>query len=183
MTDEEAVLKNIKRADYIFAGHSHADHIADIPFIAKQFGSKVIGSRTTTNIALTGGVDKSQLLTISGSEKLDFKDFSVQVIDSEHGALVRHGRKRQPKFEEITKPWSGPITGDSFVEGGSYLYYFTLSLRRPASGANWRVGVKPVIAYFPSCKLAQQSRRTLHGRHRPTPPAIYPAQVRLAIAL
>ena len=86
-TDGEAVLKAIKRADYIFAGHSHADHIADVPFIAKKFGSKVIGSRTTTNIALTGGVDKSQLVTISGGEKLDFKEFSVQVIESEHGEL------------------------------------------------------------------------------------------------
>lgn len=75
-----AVLKTISRADYIFAGHSHADHIADIPFIAKKFGSKVIGSRTTTNIALTGGVDQSQLTTISGGEKLHFKEFSVQVI-------------------------------------------------------------------------------------------------------
>jgi L-ascorbate metabolism protein UlaG (beta-lactamase superfamily) len=124
-TDEAAVLKAIKRADYIFAGHSHADHIADIPFIAKKFGSKIIGSRTTTNIALTGGVDKSQLVTISGGEKLDFKDFSMQVIESEHGALVRGGRKRRPTFEEITKPWSGPILGSSFVEGGSYLYLFT----------------------------------------------------------
>ena len=35
-TDEAAVLKAINRADYIFAGHSHADHIADIPFIAKE---------------------------------------------------------------------------------------------------------------------------------------------------
>jgi L-ascorbate metabolism protein UlaG (beta-lactamase superfamily) len=72
-TDEAAVLRVIKRADYIFAGHSHADHIADLPFIAKKFGSKVIGSRTTTNIALTGGVDKSPIVTISGGEKLVFK--------------------------------------------------------------------------------------------------------------
>jgi L-ascorbate metabolism protein UlaG (beta-lactamase superfamily) len=129
-TDEEAVLKAITRADYIFAGHSHADHIADIPFIAKKFGSKVIGSRTTRNIALTGGVDKSRLTTISGGEKLDFKDFSVQVIASEHGALVRSGRKRRPKFEEIAKPWSGPITGESFVEGGSYLYLLTFGKYR-----------------------------------------------------
>jgi L-ascorbate metabolism protein UlaG (beta-lactamase superfamily) len=114
-TDEEAVLGAIKHADYIFAGHSHADHIADIPFIAKKFGSKVIGSRTTTNLALTGGVDKSQLVTISGGEKLDFKDFSVQVVDSEHGVLVRGGRRRRPKFEEITQPWSGPILGTSVV--------------------------------------------------------------------
>jgi L-ascorbate metabolism protein UlaG (beta-lactamase superfamily) len=129
-TDEEAVLRVIKRADYIFAGHSHADHIADLPFIAKKFGSKVIGSRTTTNIALTAGVDKSQLITIRGGEKLDFKEFSVQVIASEHGALVRGGRKQRPKFEEITRPWSGPIMGNAFVEGGSYLYLFAFGDHR-----------------------------------------------------
>ncbi len=81
-TDEEALLNVIGGADYIFAGHSHADHIADIPFIAKRFGAKVIGSRTTINLSLSAGVDKAQLTTISGGEKLDFKDFSVQVIES-----------------------------------------------------------------------------------------------------
>src|SRR5262245_39894305 len=125
ITDEAAVLKAINRADYIFASHSHADHIADIPLIAKKFGSKVIGSRTTTNITPTAGVDKSQLVTISGGEKLDFKEFSVQVIVSEHGGVRQSGRIRRSKFEEITKPWSGPIFGSSFVEGGCYLYYFT----------------------------------------------------------
>jgi L-ascorbate metabolism protein UlaG (beta-lactamase superfamily) len=124
-TNEDEVLKNIAKADYIFAGHSHADHIADIPFIAKRFQSKVIGSRTTTNIALTGGVAESQLTTVSGGEKFDFQDFSVQVIESQHAVLSRSGRSRQPRFEEVIKPWSGPIKGDAFVEGGSYLYYFT----------------------------------------------------------
>lgn len=125
-TNEEEVLKNIDRADFVFAGHSHADHIADIPFIAKRFGSKVVGSRTTANIALTAGVSESQLTTISGGEKFDFPEFSVQVIESQHGVLTRSGRRRQPRPEEILKPWTGPIKGDAFVEGGSYLYYFTV---------------------------------------------------------
>jgi L-ascorbate metabolism protein UlaG (beta-lactamase superfamily) len=56
-TDEEAVLRVVRGADYIFAGHSHHDHMGDVPFIAKRFGSKIIGSRTTTNLALTAGVD------------------------------------------------------------------------------------------------------------------------------
>jgi len=128
-TDEEAVLKAIKRADYIFAGHSHADHIADVPLIAKKFRAKVIGSQTTTNIALTGGVDKSQLITIAGGEKLEFPGFSVQVIETEHGIVRRGGRTRRPKFEEITQPWTGPITGEAFVEGGCYIYYFTFGGR------------------------------------------------------
>jgi L-ascorbate metabolism protein UlaG (beta-lactamase superfamily) len=129
-TDEEAVLKVITGADYIFAGHSHVDHIGDIPFIAKRFGPKVIGSGTTTNIALTAGVDKSQLITIQGGEKFDFKDFSVQVIESQHGVLTRSGRRRQPKSEEVLRPWSGPIMGNAFVEGGSYLYLFTFGKHR-----------------------------------------------------
>lgn len=129
-TDEEAVLKVITSADYIFAGHSHADHIADIPFIAKRFGSKVIGSRTTVNLALSAGVDNAQLTSIRGGEKFDFKDFSVQVIESQHGVLTRGGRKRQPKSDEITRPLSGPILGRNFVEGGSYLYYFTFGKLR-----------------------------------------------------
>jgi L-ascorbate metabolism protein UlaG (beta-lactamase superfamily) len=129
-TDEEAVLKVINGAHYIFAGHSHADHIGDIPFIAKRFGSKVIGSRTTTNIALTAGVDKSQLVTIRGGEKFDFEDFSVQVIESQHGILTRSGRRRQPKSEEILEPLSGPVMGNAFVEGGSYLYLFTFGKYR-----------------------------------------------------
>jgi L-ascorbate metabolism protein UlaG (beta-lactamase superfamily) len=129
-TDEEAVLRVIDGADYVFAGHSHADHIGDIPFIAKRFGSKVIGSRTTTNIALTAGVDKSQLVTIQGGEKFDFKDFSVQVIESQHGVLTRSGRRRQSKSQEILEPWSGPIMGNAFVEGGSYLYLFTFGKHR-----------------------------------------------------
>jgi L-ascorbate metabolism protein UlaG (beta-lactamase superfamily) len=124
-TDEEAVLNVISGADYIFAGHSHADHIADIPFIAKRFGAKVIGSRTTVNLALSAGVEQSQLTSIIGGEKLDFKDFSVQVIKSQHGILTRDGEKRQPRSAEIARPPSGPILGRHFVEGGSYLYYFT----------------------------------------------------------
>jgi L-ascorbate metabolism protein UlaG (beta-lactamase superfamily) len=136
-TDEEAVLKVISGADYIFAGHSHADHIGDIPFIAKRFGAKILGSRTTVNLSLSAGVDKAQLTTISGGEKLDFKDFLVQVIKSQHGILTRDGQKRQPRSAEITRPLSGPILGKHFVADGSYLYYFNfgkLSLLHQSTG-------------------------------------------------
>ena len=129
-TDEEAVLRAVTAADYIFAGHSHADHIADITFIAKRFGSKIIGSRTTTNLALTAGVDASQVVPVKGGEKLDFEDFSVQVIESQHGLLLRDGERRQPRSREILEPWSGPVKGRDFVEGKSYLYYFSFGQHR-----------------------------------------------------
>ena len=127
-TDEEAVLKVIRGADYIFAGHSHHDHIGDVPFIAKRFKSKIIGSRTTINIALTAGVGKSQVVAVNGGEKLDFKDFSVEVIESRHG--WRQGKPPRKENEEILSPWQGPIRGGDFVDGGSFLYYFTFGRQR-----------------------------------------------------
>ncbi|HEY3306684.1 MAG TPA: MBL fold metallo-hydrolase [Candidatus Binatia bacterium] len=129
-TDEEAVLKIIKGADYIFAGHSHHDHIGDVPFIAKRFGSKIIGSQTTASITVTAGVNPSQVVTIKGGEKLDFKEFSVQVIESRHAILQRSGRRETSRREEILKPWAGPIMGRDFVEGGTFLYYFNFGGHR-----------------------------------------------------
>lgn len=123
--DEQAVLKVVASADYIFAGHSHHDHIGDIPFIAKRFGAKVIGSRTTTNLMLSAGVKSSQLVTIGGGENLLAKDFSVRAIESRHGWLLRNGRRVQPRSEEILEPKSGPLLGRDFVEGKNFLYYFT----------------------------------------------------------
>ena len=149
-TDEEAVLKVIRGADYIFAGHSHHDHIGDVSFIAKRFGSKIVGSRTTTNLALTAGVDTSQLMTIHGGEKLDFKDFSLQVIESRHGWRQRKPPRKEN--EEILKPWEGPIRGKDFVDGGSFLYSFNIGRQRVLhqSTANFieekLTGVQPDIA-------------------------------------
>ena len=124
-TDEAAVLKVITGADYIFAGHSHHDHIGDAPFIAKRFGAKLIGSRTTTNLMLSAGVNGSQLVTIGGGENLIERDFSVRVIESRHGELRRNGRRVQSKPEEILEPKAGPLVGRDFVEGKSFLYSFT----------------------------------------------------------
>jgi L-ascorbate metabolism protein UlaG (beta-lactamase superfamily) len=158
-TDEAAVLKVITGADYIFAGHSHVDHIGDAAFIARRFGSKVIGSRTTANLMLTAGVEKAQLTTISGGEKLDFKDFSVEVIESRHAILQRSGRRQSAPLEEITASWGGPILGRNFVEGGSYLYYFSFGPHRVLnqSTANFLEerlsGLRPDVAL-----LAEASR-------------------------
>ena len=133
-TDEDAVLKVITGADFIFAGHSHHDHIGDVPFIAKRFRSKIIGSGTTAKRALAAGVDKSQMIVIRGGEKLDFKHFSVEVIESRHG--LSRGR--------ASRTQNGG--------GGEFLYYFTFGQRRVLhqSTANFieekLAGVRPDLA-------------------------------------
>jgi len=156
-TNEEAVLKVITGADYIFGGHSHADHIGDVPFIAKRFCSRIIGSRTTTNLAITDGVDKSQVIPIRGGEKLDFKDFSVQVIESEHG--IGPGRTRPPRFREIEKPFAGPIMGSDFVVGGSFLYYFTFGTHRVLHQSTGNFIEKELTGVHPDIVLLNWNHR------------------------
>ena len=101
-------------------------------------------------------MDKSQVITISGGDKLDFKEFSVQVIESQHGVKTISGRRRQPKFEEILRPWDGPIRGNDFVEGGSYLYYFTFGKHRVLHQSTGNVieeklkGLRPDVALMNS---------------------------------
>lgn len=65
-----------ERADCIVAGRSQADHIADVPLIAKKFDTKVIGSRTTTNIAITAVVS-----LVFGKEPLHTLDCRCQGHD------------------------------------------------------------------------------------------------------
>ena len=150
ITDEAAVLKTITRADYVFVGHSHADHVADVPYIAKRFGAKVIGSRTSVNLALTAGVDKSQVIVATDGERLDFGAFSVQVIESRHAVLARHTGR--PKQQEMLEPITGPIRGKNFLEGRCLLYYFAFGKHRVLhqSTANFIVekldGLHPDVA-------------------------------------
>ena len=47
------------------------------------------------NLALSGGVDPSQITMIRGGEKLDFKEFTVDVIPSEH--RISRGRSSPPR--------------------------------------------------------------------------------------
>jgi L-ascorbate metabolism protein UlaG (beta-lactamase superfamily) len=50
------------------------------------------------------------------------------VIESRHG--WHNGKPVRKENEEIYKPWRGPIMGRDFVDGGSFLYYFTFGRQR-----------------------------------------------------
>jgi L-ascorbate metabolism protein UlaG (beta-lactamase superfamily) len=164
-SDEAAVLEAVQGADYIFVGHSHADHVADVPFIAKKFGAKVIGSRTTANLMLSAGIDRARLTAIKGGEKLDFEDFSVEVVESLHG--IPQGQYEVSETKELLSPVSR-ILGRHFVEGGSFLYLFTFANRRVLhqSTANFieekLAGLNPDLALLAEPGRAYNLKSVLH---------------------
>ena len=87
-SDTTLIKKIIQKADFIFIHHSHFDHLADVPFIAKLTGAKIIGTETTISILEAYGVKKNKLYIVKGGEDYQFEGFSVRVIPGIHSALA-----------------------------------------------------------------------------------------------
>ncbi len=109
----------ITKADFILVHHSHFDHLADVPYIAKKTGAKVIGTETTRNILRGYGVPEEQLYPVKGGEDYQFENFSVQVIPTIHSALNNKHYIDSRTYTEVPKT---PLRVSEFVEGGSLMF-------------------------------------------------------------
>ncbi|HTJ44742.1 MAG TPA: MBL fold metallo-hydrolase, partial [Kofleriaceae bacterium] len=111
--DEAAVAKLAPpHADLILVGHSHFDHMLDVPAFAKRTGAQVMGSETTIAYARASGLAEDHLIQIKGGEDYEFERFSIRVIPSLHSAV---GAKH---------PFSTPA---GFGEGGTFAYLIRMS--------------------------------------------------------
>ncbi|WP_084696422.1 MBL fold metallo-hydrolase [Maribacter thermophilus] len=120
-SDTVAINKVITKADYILVHHSHTDHLADVPYIAKKTGAVVIGTETTSTILKAYGIAQKQLITVKGGEDYQFDGFSVRVVPSIHSAL---GDKRYFQSETYSDPakLNVPLRVGEFIEGGSLMF-------------------------------------------------------------
>lgn len=59
--DQDAIAQHAARADAIIVGHSHFDHVLDVPAIARATGAKVFGSRSAANLCRISGVPEAQV--------------------------------------------------------------------------------------------------------------------------
>ena len=67
-TIDEVITKKI---DFILVHHSHFDHLADVPYIAKKTGAKIIGTETTCNILRAYGIPNKQFCLLYTSDAAD----------------------------------------------------------------------------------------------------------------
>ena len=119
--DTTMINKHISSADYIFVHHTHFDHAADVPYIAKKTGAKVIGTESMSNLLRAHAIPNDQIITIKGGEDYVFDNFSVKIMPSLHSAL----RKKQYfSSESIPKNIAVPLKIKEFVEGNSMMYLF-----------------------------------------------------------
>ncbi|WP_372752414.1 MBL fold metallo-hydrolase [Mariniflexile sp.] len=118
-SDTVAINKIITKADYILVHHSHLDHLADVPYIAKKTGAKVIATETSCNILRSYGIPEKQLYTVKGGEDYQFEKFSVRIVPSIHSAL---GGKHYFESETHNEILPLPLKLKDFVEGGSLMF-------------------------------------------------------------
>ncbi|MFE7438184.1 MBL fold metallo-hydrolase [Streptomyces tendae] len=89
-SDPERVREHIGRPEIVLVSHSHWDHIADVPYIAKTTGARIVGTETTFHLLVAFGVDPGQISVVKGGEVLDFDGITVEVVSSLHSRNKRH---------------------------------------------------------------------------------------------
>ena len=126
--DELAIARHAPaRADLILVGHSHFDHLLDVPAVARRTGAQVLGTESTARVALAAGLPADRVIPVKGGEDYQFDGFSVRVIPSLHSALgdkhILGGNSVIP--EGITLP----MKREAYAEGGTLAFLVRLSGR------------------------------------------------------
>src|SRR5258708_14628162 len=103
---------DIERADWIVVGHSHFDHLWGAERIAKRTGATIIGSHETVRIMEQEGVPLSQLLPVSGGERIRLSsEVAVAVYPSLHSCVwtPKGGmyQERMARLQEVMQGLAG----------------------------------------------------------------------------
>ena len=117
-SDTTLIDSLITEADFILCTHSHFDHLADVPYIARKTGAKVISHETANTILRAYGVPDEQLYTVRGGEDYQFEDFSVRVVPGLHSALNEKLYYDSRRYDE-TSNLEAPLRINQFIEGGT----------------------------------------------------------------
>jgi L-ascorbate metabolism protein UlaG (beta-lactamase superfamily) len=91
--DGEAIRRYTPRADAIIVGHTHFDHVLDVPKIAQRTGARVFGSRSAAALCRAAGVPEERIEVIEaagwGAQPVvrDVGPFVLRFVPSEHSRL------------------------------------------------------------------------------------------------
>jgi len=78
-----------RRIDAVLCGHSHYDHVADAPRIARLTNAKLVGSASTCAWGRAEGLSEDQLVRISpAGAVVRFGDIEVRFVPSRHGKAL-----------------------------------------------------------------------------------------------
>ncbi len=154
-TIDEVITKKI---DFILVHHSHFDHLADVPYIAKKTGAKIIGTETTCNILRAYGIPNKQLYPVKGGEDYQFENFSVKVIPTIHSALNNKNYIDNRVYSTVPK---APLKVSEFVEGGSLMFLARFKNKDVLTMGSMNFVERELVGQKPDILLAGVNRSQL----------------------
>ncbi|MFI1395933.1 MBL fold metallo-hydrolase [Streptomyces sp. NPDC020681] len=127
----ETVREHIGSPELVLVSHSHWDHIADVPYIAKSTGARVVGTETTYHLLIALGVDPLQISVVKGGEVLDFGGLTVEVVASLHSRNKKYsyfipGTRNAP-------PATPPQTISDLPEGDTLAFQVSVGSDGPTA--------------------------------------------------
>jgi L-ascorbate metabolism protein UlaG (beta-lactamase superfamily) len=170
VTDEAAIAAYTPaRVDVVLVGHSHYDHVLDVPAIARRTGATVVGTQSTANLARAGGVAEDKIVVTQGGQTRSFGPFVVRTVAGLHSLT---GQADEPIAREIALP----MAARGYGEGGTLHYLVEFAGRRVlfVGTANFveaaMVGLRPdvaVVAVGLRDKVPDYTCRLLRALDRP----------------
>ena len=107
------------RADVVLVGHSHYDHLLDVPDVAKRTGALVVGTESTANVARASGLRAERVRVVHGGDALQVGPFAVRVVSGLHSLT---GQPNVPIPSDIHLP----MVPGGYGEGGTLQYLVKL---------------------------------------------------------
>ncbi len=91
--DIAAITRHVTRADAIVVGHTHFDHVLDVPTIARLTNGVVFGSRSAANLCRADGVTPGRVRDVeellgSGTYTEEVGPFELRFFPSAHSKLI-----------------------------------------------------------------------------------------------
>ncbi len=89
-SDRALVERITPKADAIVAGHTHFDHVLDVPAIARATGATVYGSRSCAALCRASGVAEAQIVDVQarGEPRAEVGPFELRFVPSVHSAFL-----------------------------------------------------------------------------------------------
>ena len=93
-SDVALVTGQLPRADAIVAGHTHFDHVLDVPAIARHTGARVFGSRSCAALCRAAGIAESHVVDVECAHRhsepfqVEIGPFTLRFVPSVHSAFA-----------------------------------------------------------------------------------------------
>lgn len=118
-TNEKLCAELFPRADHILVGHSHYDHLMDVPAVARTTGATVHGSPSTAAVLRGAGADEAKISVVEPGRAVECGAFRVTFIPGLHGKVAAG---RVPLTGEITGAPAPPLRSTHYRVGGVFCF-------------------------------------------------------------